>query len=424
MSKKDKIELRNYSNNSTKADNKLLSSSEGIDILLSRTEKPSTKSLLRCFSSKSNILNLKLDVMNNKSKCKKEQSMSISPQPKFTFRTTAKGINPKFINKSKPQTTKGYISKISQITAQKIEREIDYMKAFLENTVNMPKSLYKNKYENYIKETIRKNLIHLPIISDLVESQKEILEKKMIKNNPEYTRYLMNLSNPSIGLEGLRKRFPGCFKSGFKKYHNCFRSNYKSKILESTMVSFRIKNESNEQNKYDSKVKKKLTSAIKQKLKWKTIQWFKDTQKAIINKLLMPYFTEQFLNLLIKKRKEGNEGITFDEFSKVLRTNGITKNQEIMRKLYWIFDEDGDNSLTYNEILSGIEIFRESTPEEKVKVFFELCDTDGSNTVSKDEFLALLKKTIVNSNNMHSLKRVVDKIFKSVDSNDTGELTL
>lgn len=424
MSKKDKIELRNYSNNSTKADNKLLSSSEGIDILLSRTENPSTKSLLRCFSSKSNILNLKLDVMNNKSKCKKVESMSISPQPKFTFRTTAKAINPKFRNKSKPQTTKGYISKISQITAQKIESEIDYMKAFLENTVNMPKSLYKNKYENYIKETIRKNLIHLPIISDVVESQKEILEKKLIKNNPEYTRYLMNLSNPSIGLEGLRKRFPGCFKSGFKKYHNCFRSNYKSKILESTMVSFRIKNEYDDQNKYDSKVKKKLTSVIKQKLKWKTIQWFKDTQKAMINKLLMPYFTEQFLNLLIKKRKEGIEGILFDDFSKVLRTNGITKNQEIMRKLYWIFDEDGNNSLTYNEILSGMEIFRESTPEEKVKVFFELCDTDGSNTVSKDEFLALLKKTIVNSNNMHSIKRVVDKIFKSFDSNDTGELTL
>lgn len=429
MSIIDKI-LFSSSNNSTKADNKLLPSSEGIDVLSQKTTKQLTRAFFNT-SSKANIKNFRFDVMNDKSKLDLKQPLSPQYQKSpTTHKQTIIDKTEKVNKMNNTQSTKrkakakmGYIQNIPELTTKRIESEMHFMKAFIENNVMIPKTV-NHIYESGIKETIKGSNRHLPLISDIVEAQKEKIEKENRKNNPEWERYMMNLSNPAIGLENLRKRFPGCFRACVNKYHNSFRSNYKSKILESTMVSFRIKNSSNEQNRYDSKKKKKLTSAVKHKLKWKTIKWFKDTQKLIINKLLKPYFQQQLLNLSIKKRKEGNEGITFDEFSKALRTNGITKNQETMRKLYWIFDEDGDNTIEYNEILSGLEIFHESSPEEKVKTFFNLCDTDGSNTVSKDEFLALLKKTIVNSDDLHTLRRIVDKIFKSVDSNETGELTL
>jgi len=70
-------------------------------------------------------------------------------------------------------------------------------------------------------------------------------------------------------------------------------------------------------------------------------------------------------------------------------------------------------------------MFRDSPVEEKLKAFFELCDIDRSGAISKSEFIKLLKKNIIEPEEKTSIKLVVDKIFKSVESklNSEGEIT-
>ena len=94
-----------------------------------------------------------------------------------------------------------------------------------------------------------------------------------------------------------------------------------------------------------------------------------------------------------------------------MHNNKITNDPSLIEKLFWIFDEDGDNDLKYSEIASGIEMFRDTSPEEKVKVFFRLCDTDGSNSISKQEFYTMLKRNIIDKDDIRSLKKSVEKIF-------------
>lgn len=110
------------------------------------------------------------------------------------------------------------------------------------------------------------------------------------------------------------------------------------------MIAFRIGRERSDQYHYDSKLKMK-TNVSRLKLKWKTIKWFMDQKKDIINKVLEPWFQEQLLNLTKKRCKEFNRGICIEEFGVLLSNNGIPNNAEIIRKLYWIFDEKGDNDL-------------------------------------------------------------------------------
>jgi len=68
-------------------------------------------------------------------------------------------------------------------------------------------------------------------------------------------------------------------------------------------------------------------------------------------------------------------------------------------------------------------MFRDSSIEEKFKAFFELCDIDGSGAISKEEFYKLLKKNIIYSKEKSMMKKVVDRIFNSVQLNKNGEIT-
>ena len=63
--------------------------------------------------------------------------------------------------------------------------------------------------------------------------------------------------------------------------------------------------------------------------------------------------------------------------------------------MFWVLDEDGDNDLTYKEIMMGMEIFRDTNPEQKVTNFFKLCSKGDSDKISKQNFKELLKRNII-----------------------------
>ncbi len=55
--------------------------------------------------------------------------------------------------------------------------------------------------------------------------------------------------------------------------------------------------------------------------------------------------------------------------------------------------------------------------------FFDICDEDGSGTIDKKEFYNLLKLSMVNYEDVSSLKSLVSKIFDMVDKRGNGAIT-
>jgi len=55
--------------------------------------------------------------------------------------------------------------------------------------------------------------------------------------------------------------------------------------------------------------------------------------------------------------------------------------------------------------------------------FFDICDEDNSGTIDKKEFYNLLKLSMVNYEDVSSLKGLVKKLFAMVDRRGTGEIT-
>lgn len=173
--------------------------------------------------------------------------------------------------------------------------------------------------------------------------------------------------------------------------------------------------------KYDNIIENKYTQVSKLKLKWRTIKWILENKSEVVDKLLD--LNIGFLNMN-KNNLIVNKGLTKQEFTRILISNKITNDLDLINKIFWVFDEDGDNELTYQEIAFGIEIFKNSPAEQKLKALFDLCDVDHSGTISKTEFFNLLRKNIINNDEKSSMKHVVDKIFSCVKLNKNGEITL
>ena len=43
-----------------------------------------------------------------------------------------------------------------------------------------------------------------------------------------------------------------------------------------------------------------------------------------------------------------------------------------MGKLFWVFDNNGSGKIEYKEIVSGLEMFRESESRQKIKGKYEM----------------------------------------------------
>ena len=140
-------------------------------------------------------------------------------------------------------------------------------------------------------------------------------------------------------------------------------------------------------------------------------------------KILIKRLVDFHKNFIIKVNQE-NKGLSRDEFYELMKSNGICSDSNMINKLFWIFDDDGDNCIKLKELALGLEMFRDSPLEEKLKAFFDLCDEDNSGSVSKNEFLKVLKNNLINSDEKSNAKQVIDKIYAFYNLYDKGELSL
>ena len=311
------------------------------------------------------------------------------------------------------------------LTIPKIKIEIEEMKKFLNySPINTdPLILKKNLgYKQIYNDKYSSNYDQFNTSLNSNSLNKLIKQKKLVLNetNPKWNKFINQVSNPSIGLEGTKKKFP--IFSNFAKYKNTFNFNYLSKKLDTLTLAERVGMNQSERNKFDLKKKNQLTQKSRLRLKCKVIEWFLKSKKIVIDKLLEKNFQNQLFAFSSKKNKEFHSGLSIEDFSSLLKNNNITKNPELIQKLFWVLDEDGDNDLTYKEIMMGMEIFRDTNPEQKVTNFFRLCSKGDSDKISKENFKELLKRNIIDKEDNDSLKKCVEKIFHKYGNDN--ELTL
>ena len=94
----------------------------------------------------------------------------------------------------------------------------------------------------------------------------------------------------------------------------------------------------------------------------------------------------------------------------------------LIRKLFWVFDEDGSGDVDHKELAIGLEMLKNTTYIEKIGKFFDLCDDDNSGSIDKKEFYSLLKLNLNNYDDKKRLKTYVKQIFKDFDYDGDGTL--
>mmetsp|Transcript_17144 Transcript_17144/g.16364 ORF Transcript_17144/g.16364 Transcript_17144/m.16364 type:complete len:117 (-) Transcript_17144:159-509(-) len=102
---------------------------------------------------------------------------------------------------------------------------------------------------------------------------------------------------------------------------------------------------------------------------------------------------------------------------------GLGTDRNLIDKLFWIFDDDGNGEVDHKELAVGLEMLKENTFADKLDRFFEICDEDNSGTIDKKEFYNLLKLSLIDYEDRTSLRGFVNEIFQMVDKDGNGELT-
>ena len=367
---------------------------------------------------------------NNNSFCKKKSKKNIKSLFKYE-KDLKKNYSEKRFNSvqldnkyfpllSNSSSTNSILKK--KITLNTIKNELEYLNKFIKNS---PIS----KDENEINKNLRiknskfkaKNSNNLNYYNINNNEQITIKNKKIInENDPNYKKYINTANNPCIGLEG-RKKFKQYTK--YIKYNQTFSNYYSTKNLNTTTLALRVGLNNYLNGNYDLKNKNNLTKATIFKLKCKTINWFIENQKDLINRLFDEKFKENLLNFCEKKQREFHSGLSIEDFSNILINNNITKNLEFIHKIFWVFDEDGDNNLSFNDIIAGIEVFRISSPEEKMKIFFNLCNKEKEDTIKKKDFYELLQKNIIDKNDLKDLKYCINNLFEKYGKNNLLRLS-
>ena len=425
----------NFTNNSNNSQKNLILNNLWFDKVLNKkksirknyydTEFKIPSLILENNDSISSSLHSSKNISNNKNKKKyKSRTLIMINNSDKHFNNYYKNKkNKTLIYKQLPTKdltfNKSNISEKKKLTLPNIKKEIKNIHKYILNSpISTDEKIIMNKLKIKNPFSYDKNSTNFDNFQTRIQPINNKYKKKIEENSKVYKNFINSVNNPSLGLEGIKKKFP--YFANYVKNNLVFNKKYISKKLNTVMYAEKIGK--NFQDIYDLSKKNKLTQASRLKLKCRMINWLRDNKRDLIERLLEKQFQNQLLSFSQKKLKEFQTGLSIEDFSSLLKNNNITKDPELIQKLFWVLDEDGDNDLTYKEILIGMEIFHDNSPEEKVKTFFNLCNKYNNNYISKSNFYDLLKRNIINKNDINSLKKSVEKIFKKYGNEN--ELTL
>lgn len=105
------------------------------------------------------------------------------------------------------------------------------------------------------------------------------------------------------------------------------------------------------------------------------------------------------------------------EFELIMEHIGITKDRNLLNRLFWLFDLNGDGSIDHTEIAYSVNLFKEYTLEEKVNMFFDICDDDENGLVSIDEIKRFFVKNLHNEEDIKVSKYLAKDFMLEINPN-------
>jgi len=120
-----------------------------------------------------------------------------------------------------------------------------------------------------------------------------------------------------------------------------------------------------------------------------------------------------------------------DDFHQLTELMGIN-DPFITGLVFNAFDTNNDGSIQFDEFIRGMSIMTRGTPEEKLEFAFRLYDLDNDGFITKVEMVKIVTALYRMLGDLVSLQgeeydspvKLVDKIFKEMDANKDGMISL
>lgn len=150
------------------------------------------------------------------------------------------------------------------------------------------------------------------------------------------------------------------------------------------------------------------TEKGKDKLRLQVVKWFKENKKDIIQAM-----NEQQETILNWVQYVGY--VQRNEFDIIMNGIGLKKDRNLISRLFWLFDLNGDGIIEYNELQYSINLFKESTLEEKLNVFFELCDDNEDGYFDEEDLKRFFQKNLSNDEETRTMKFLLHDFFQELN---------
>lgn len=129
---------------------------------------------------------------------------------------------------------------------------------------------------------------------------------------------------------------------------------------------------------------------------------------------------EEFYEIFNYFDKDRSGTITPDEFTKVLRSLGITLNRSELEEIMQDHDDNNDGSIDFPEFLSLLLKWtsNKDLEEEKMKEAFRKFDANGDGYITAIEF-----RFVMNGLGENLTEKEAEEIIKEVDINGDGRIS-
>ncbi|KAI9564083.1 hypothetical protein GHT06_007821 [Daphnia sinensis] len=130
---------------------------------------------------------------------------------------------------------------------------------------------------------------------------------------------------------------------------------------------------------------------------------------------LKPGFADELFRSIVK---DDTREMSFEEFKKLIPS----KNKFFAERIFGIFNKDGSSSISMAEFREGLEQFCGQTDEDKVRCLFQIYDEDGDGLIKLHELKAVLKACI-EENGMKFSETQVEQLAVALyeDAQDCSE---